>query len=263
MLPPAAGGGVRVRELLADCRPLYNARITGRALSLARALAQCTIGISDNGYVRGSARERTQGRKAAAAAAGFGDAFCMWLPLYQNDMTAAFGLVVTVGPVQGRCAVSTEDPVRRVRFRRRRLQRGRAGRATLRAPINIVLTTPEYSAATRDEDLLPLPRSPGPRPSCPLQCCCINSPRRASERRDRPSYLSPESPHQSRHRHRLPPSPSLAPALFRPFTLLARGPRRCYGEGCPLESGYSQEEKWRGGSLTLKIANSSLPPSFS
>ena len=184
VLPPA--GGVRVRELLADCRPLYNARITGRALSLARALAQCTIGISDNGYVRGSARERTQGRKAAAAAAGFGDAFCVWLPLHQDDMTAAFGLVAAVGPVHARCAVSTEDPVRRVRFRRRRrLQRGRAGRATLRAPINIVLTTPEYSAATRDEDLLPLPRSPGPRPSCPLQCCCINSPRRASGEIDR------------------------------------------------------------------------------
>ena len=74
LLPPAGG----VRELLADCRPLYNARITGRALSLARALAQCTIGISDNGYVRGSARERTQGTNAAAAAS-FGDAFCVWL----------------------------------------------------------------------------------------------------------------------------------------------------------------------------------------
>ena len=37
LLPPAGG----VRELLADCRPLYNARITGRALSrlLARPLS--------------------------------------------------------------------------------------------------------------------------------------------------------------------------------------------------------------------------------
>ena len=111
---------------------------------------------------------------------------CGFPYVHQDDMTAAFGLVAAVGPVHARCAVSTEDPVRRVRFRRRRrLQRGRAGRATLRAPINIVLTTPEYSAATRDEDLLPLPRSPGPRPSCPLQCCCINSPRRASGEIDR------------------------------------------------------------------------------
>ena len=145
--------------------------------------------------------------------------------------------------------------VRRVCFRRRRLQRGRAGRATLRAPINIVLTTPEYSAATRDEDLLPLPRSPCPRPSCPLHCCCINSPRRAGERAERSAELS--FPRITASISTPPSPPSLLSHFFRPFTLLARGPRRG-AEGCPLESGYSQEEKWRGGYLTLKIANSSL-----
>ena len=87
-------------------------------------------------------------------------------------------------------------------------------RATLRAPINIVLTTLEYSAATRDEDLLLLLRPsaafvpPSVRPSCSL----LHP--RPGPMRDRPSYLSPESPHQSR-RNRLPLSHAHFSGLLR------------------------------------------------